>query len=225
MFKTAAGLVLAVSLIGVAAPSTAAAQTRNNRTILTFSQPIEVPGRILPAGTYTFQLADSLSDRHVVQIFNADGSEIITTILAINNYRMTATDKTVVTFNEAVRGEPEAIRAWFYPGNNFGQEFVYPRDRAVELAVAARTVVPAVTVANASVEELRTVPLVAITPERREAPIAAVIQTTPVAEGEQARLLPRTASALPLIALFGLLSVVGGLGLRAYRKPAFTPIQ
>ena len=225
MFKTAAGLVLAVSLIGVAAPSTAAAQTRNNRTILTFSQPIEVPGRILPAGTYTFQLADSLSDRHIVQIFNADGSEIITTILAINNYRMTATDKTVVTFNEAVRGEPEAIRAWFYPGNNFGQEFVYPRDRAVELAVAARTVVPAVTVANASVEELRTVPLVAITPERREAPIAAVIQTTPVAEGQQARLLPRTASSLPLIALFGLLSVVGGLGLRAFRKPAFTPIQ
>jgi hypothetical protein len=225
MFKTAAGLVLAVSLIGVAAPSTAAAQTRNNRTVLTFSQPIEVPGRILPAGTYTFQLADSLSDRHIVQIFNADGSEIITTILAINNYRMTATDKTVVTFNEAVRGEPEAIRAWFYPGNNFGQEFVYPRDRAVELAVAARTVVPAVTVADASVEDLRTVPLVAITPERREAPIAAVIQTTPVAEGQQARLLPRTASSLPLIALFGLLSVVGGLGLMAFRKPAFTPIQ
>jgi hypothetical protein len=95
----------------------------------------------------------------------------------------------------------------------------------VELAVAARTVVPAVTVADASVEDLRTVPLVAITPERREAPIAAVIQTTPVAEGQQARLLPRTASSLPLIALFGLLSVVGGLGLMAFRKPAFMPIQ
>jgi hypothetical protein len=225
MFKTATGLVLAVSLIGSAAPSTAAAQTRNNRTVLTFSQPIEVPGRILPAGTYTFQLADSLSDRHIVQIFNADGSQIITTILAINNYRLTATDKTVVTFNESVRGAPEAIRAWFYPGNNFGQEFVYPKERAVALAVAAKTVVPAVTVVNVTLDELKTAPLVAITPERREAPIAQVIQTTPVAEGQQARLLPRTASSVPLIALFGFLSLVAGLGLMAFRKPAFSPIQ
>ena len=225
MFKTATGLVLAASLMIAAAPSTAAAQTYDNRTVLTFSQPIEVPGRILPAGTYTFQLADSLSDRHIVQVFNADGSQIITTILAINNYRMQATDKTVVTFNESVRGAPEAIRAWFYPGNNFGQEFVYPKARAAELAVAAKTVVPAITVVDATPETLRTAPLVAITPDRSEAPIAAAIQTTPVAEGQQARQLPRTASALPLIALFGFLSVAVGLGLMAFRKPALAPLQ
>ena len=225
MFKTATGLVVALAIIAAAAPSTADAQTRNNRTVLTFSQPIEVPGQILPAGTYTFQLADSLSDRHIVQIFNADGSQIITTVLAINNYRMQATDKTVITFNESVRGAPEAIRAWFYPGNNFGQEFVYPKARAEELAVAAKTVVPAITVADANADALRTAPLVAITPERREAPIASVIQTTPVAEGQQARRLPRTAGNLPLVALFGLLSIAAGLGLMAFRKPALAPLQ
>jgi hypothetical protein len=31
-------------------------------------------------------------------------------------------------------GEPQAIRAWFYPGDNYGQEFVYARKVAVELA-------------------------------------------------------------------------------------------
>ena len=129
MFKAALSIGV-LSLITAVAPSAADAQTRNNRTTLTFSQPIEVPGRILPAGTYVFELADSLSDRHIVQISNADGSELITTVLAINNYRLTPTEKTVVTFNEVTRGAPEAIRAWFYPGNNYGQEFVYGRGRA-----------------------------------------------------------------------------------------------
>lgn len=227
MFKTATGLVAAVSLVTVMGPSTTNAQTRSNRTVLTFSQPIEVPGRILPAGTYVFQLADSLSDRHIVQIFNADGSEIITTILAINNYRLTATDKTVITFNEVARGAPEAIRAWFYPGNNYGQEFVYPKRRAEELAVAVRAPVPALAVepATVTVEVLRTAPLVAITPERREAPLAAVIQTTPVPESQQARQLPRTASTMPLIVLFGFLSTIAGLGLMAFRKPALAPTR
>jgi hypothetical protein len=103
MCKAAFTLSL-LSLIAVAAVSPTDAQTRNNRTTTTFSQPIEVPGRILPAGRYVFQLADSLSDRHIVQISNADGSELITTVLAINNYGLTATDKTVVTFNEVSRG-------------------------------------------------------------------------------------------------------------------------
>ena len=207
----------------VAAPPAADAQTRNNRTTLTFSQPIEVPGRILPAGTYVFELADSLSDRHIVQISNADGSELITTILAINNYRLTATDKTVVTFNEVTRGAPEAIRAWFYPGNNYGQEFVYPKGRAEELAVLARAPVPALSVEPASVEALRTAPLVAVTPERREAPIAQVIQTTPVPASQQARQLPRTASSMPLMMLLGFCSVIAGLGMIAFRKPALAP--
>lgn len=224
MLKSVIGLGLALSVFSVMAPATSDAQTQNNKTVLTFSQPIEVPGRILPAGTYTFQLADSLTDRHIVQIWNADGSEIITTILAINNYRLTATDKTVITFNEVARGAPEAIRAWFYPGNTYGQEFVYPKRRAEELAVAVRVPVPAVAVEVYTPEVLRNAPLVAVTPERREAPLAAVIQTTPLPVGQQARVLPKTATSLPLIALFGFLSTIAGLGLMAYRKPALAPI-
>ena len=225
MFKAALCIGVVFSLITAVAPSAADAQTRNNRTTLTFSQPIEVPGRILPAGTYVFELADSLSDRHIVQISNADGSELITTILAINNYRLTATDKTVVTFNEVARGAPEAIRAWFYPGNNYGQEFVYPKGRAEELAVLVHMPVPALTVEPTSVEVLRTAPLVAVTPERREAPLAQVIQTTPMPESQQARQLPRTASSLPLIMLLAFCSIITGLGMIAYRRPALAPTR
>src|SRR5207253_11036015 len=101
-----------------------------------------VPGvgaQVLPAGTYVFKILDSLSDRHIVQIFNATEDHLYTTILAIPNYRLKATDKTVMTFKERAAGEPEAIRAWFYPGRQWGEEFVYPKEKAVALAKATNT--------------------------------------------------------------------------------------
>ena len=117
--------------------NSAFAQRYDKKTTVTFSAPVEVPGvnaQVLPAGTYVFKLLDSLSDRHIVQIFNKDETKVYSTILAIPNYRLKATDKTVMTFAERAAGEPQAIRAWFYPGDNSGQEFVYPKKRAIELA-------------------------------------------------------------------------------------------
>ena len=93
--------------------------TFNKKTIITFSEPFEVPGvdaQVLPAGTYVFKLLDSLSDRNIVRITNAEGTHVYTTILAIANYRLKPTDKTVLTFKERGEGQPEAIKAWFYPG-------------------------------------------------------------------------------------------------------------
>src|SRR5579864_415466 len=87
----------------------------NKKTTVTFSGPVEVPGvgaQTLPAGTYVFKIADSLSDRHIVQIFNVAMDHVYTTILAIPNYRLKATGKTVVTFRERGEGQPEAIHAW-----------------------------------------------------------------------------------------------------------------
>lgn len=110
-------------------PSASADET-NKMTIVTFSAPFEVPGvgaQVLPAGTYVFKLLDSPSDRHIVQIFNEKQDHIFTTILAIPNYRYRATNKTVITFKERAQGEPPAIRAWFYPGRQWGDEFVYPK--------------------------------------------------------------------------------------------------
>jgi hypothetical protein len=244
MFNKTIRIGLAVSVLGFAGVSMAhAAQTRDNKTTLTFSQPVEIPGHVLPAGTYVFRLADSLSDRHIVQVSDADGSRVIATILAIANYRLTATDKTVITFSEVPRGSPEAIRAWFYPGNSFGQEFVYPKRRAVELAVASKVIVPAVTVDVAAVDALKTAPIIAVTPEQREVPVEAAIQTTPLTTASssaqqtrlqasaqqtelQTRQLPNTASVLPLIVLLGFASIATAFGLMAFGKePAYAPIR
>jgi hypothetical protein len=131
--------VFCLALMGAAFSTGAKADQWSQKTVLTFSGPVEIPGvhlkgwGILPAGTYVFKLLDSQSDRHIVQIFNKDETQVIATILAIPNYRLKATGKTVVTFRERPAGEPEAIRAWFYPGENFGQEFVYPKLRASAL--------------------------------------------------------------------------------------------
>jgi hypothetical protein len=99
----------------------------NKETVLTFNKPIEIPGKVLPAGTYVFKLADSQSDRDIVQISSKDQKHLLATILAIPDYRAEPTDKTVVTFEERLSGSPEALHSWFYPGDTDGIEFVYPK--------------------------------------------------------------------------------------------------
>jgi hypothetical protein len=162
---------------------------------------------------------------------------IYATILAIPNYRLKATDKTVITFTERPAGEPEALRAWFYPGRNWGEEFVYPKARAVVLAKAANTPVlftsadlplevtePIKTVDAPVVATLRTAPVMAVQPTGEEVQLAEVV-TPPPAETEVAmapmpaeKTLPSTASPLPLMALLGLLALGGVLALRTAEK-------
>jgi hypothetical protein len=106
-------------------PSAARADDRNKETILTFRRPVEVPGRVLAAGTYVFRLEDSESNRGIVQIFTDDRKQLLATIVAVPDYRV-QTDDTVVTLEERPAGSPEAIHSWFYPGVNQGLRFVYP---------------------------------------------------------------------------------------------------
>ena len=102
---------LALSLLGFVSASSVLAARQDDKTVLTFSQPVEIPGHVLPAGTYTFKLVDSMSDRHIVQVFNADGSEIIATVMAIPDYRLTPTDETVIKFSEVPAGFPGSASA------------------------------------------------------------------------------------------------------------------
>jgi hypothetical protein len=94
--------------------------------VFTFSGPVEVPGAVLPAGTYEFKLADPDGDRSVLQILNEDGSKVYATLETIPEERSTATGDPVVTFEEHAAGSPEAIRAVFYPGETTGMEVIYP---------------------------------------------------------------------------------------------------
>jgi len=242
-FSKAVPTVFCMALLGATFSPSAKADDYDKKTILTFSQPIEIPPvhiqgyRVLPAGTYVFKLVNSSSNRHIVQIFNKDQNRIFATILAIPNYRLQPKGKTVITFSEAVQGKPQAIRAWFYPGANWGEEFVYPKAKAVELAKATNlpvlqmpaTIKEEVAKPEESRAELEQAPVTAVRPSGEEVEIAQVVTPPPPAEVAQAAAapapapaaepkLPTTASPLPLIALLGLLALGGALTLRVVEK-------
>jgi hypothetical protein len=221
--------IFCLSLVALTFLPSAKADEWNKKTIVTFNEPVEVPGvgaQILPAGTYVFKLFDSQGDRHIVQIFNKAEDHVYTTILAIPDYRVRATGKTVMTFKERAEGQPEAIRTWFYPGREWGDEFVYPKSRAVELAKIVNEPVLATTVElPAEVETLKTAQVIAVKPTGEEVAVTEVIQTPPaeVAAAETpapAAALPKTASPLPLVGLIGLLSLGAGLALWGFSKRA-----
>jgi hypothetical protein len=241
ILKTTTATVFCVALMGVAFSPPASADSWNKTTQVTFSGPVEIPGvhlagwGILPAGTYTFKILDSMQDRHIVQIFNKDQSKIYATILAIPNYRLTATDKTVITFRERPAGQPEALRAWFYPGLNWGEEFVYPKAKAVVLAKESNQPVlftsaeipfevnePIQTADAPVVVELKRAPILAVKPSGEEVQLAEVVTPPParteVASAEVApKMLPATASSLPLMGLLGLLALGGALAIQVVR--------
>jgi hypothetical protein len=129
--------MIAVCVVILAASSVprAAASEWDKKTIVTFNTPVEIPGgKVLPAGTYVFKRLDSQADHNILQIFDKDEKQLIATILAIPNYRLQPADKPVIQFEERPSDSPPALKAWFYPGDNYGLEFVYTQDRATQLA-------------------------------------------------------------------------------------------
>jgi hypothetical protein len=219
-------MVCSLMVLALAITPQVKANEYNKKTTMTFTEPFEVPGvdaQILPAGTYVFKILDSYVDRNIVQISNEDGTHIFTTILAIANYRLKSTDKTVLTFGERGAGQPEAIKAWFYPGETWGQEFVYPKKRAIELAKITKEPVlamPVETTAAVPVETLRRVQIAAIEPTGEEEPVTAVVEPPPATLVAQAdpQTLPNTASSLPLFASIGLISLLAGFSLMIITK-------
>jgi hypothetical protein len=138
-----AGLILGLVVVPLLIFAFRAAPDEENKlTIFTFSTPVEVPGVALGSGTYAFKLADTLSDRDIVQIFDKDRQHLYATVLGINDYTPQPSDKTIIRFSETTKGGPPAIKEWFYPGDQYGVEFVYPQKRAAELAKASNQPVP-----------------------------------------------------------------------------------
>jgi LPXTG-motif cell wall-anchored protein len=243
--KTVPATVFCLTLLGAVFSPVASADAWNRKTVMTFSGPVEIPGvhlkgwQVLPAGTYVFKIVDSQSNRHIVQIFNKEETKVYATILAIPNYRLRATGRTAVTFRERPAGQPPALRAWFYPGRNWGEEFVYSRAQAIQLAKATNTVVLYTTselpmevtketlaVSEPEVAQLREAPVAAIQPSGEDVEIATAVTPPPAAELEPdtaptqvaEMTLPKTASSLPLIGLLGLLALGGAWALGLVKK-------
>lgn len=212
----------------------------SKRTIMTVKETIQLPDHtVLAPGTYTFKLLDSSWDRHIVQVFDKDGMHLITTILAIPNYRLQPTGDSQFTFWEMPAGQAPAMRAWFYPGDNYGQEFVYPKNMSTQIASTAKTAVPSTTAQSPA--EYKTAPITATNetgassslnadtysapapqPVAAPAPVEQpreVASAAPAVESpvEAPADLPHTASSMPAIGLAGLVSMLGFFALRTKR--------
>jgi len=209
------GIFCVALFFALAVPTTVIADDWDHATKLTFTGPVEVPGLALPAGTYWFLLADSDSDRNIVQIWNEDRTQLITTILAIPDYRLQPTGKTVVNFAERPSNQPEAIHSWFYPGANYGEEFVYPKTRAAQFA--KQTSQPVLSMPDQRPQvttQVKQLPVKAINPSGEEIEITEIVATQPVPEAATPSSLPKTGSSLPLVALVGVLALGLALSLR-----------
>lgn len=132
----------AIALTAFLAPG-ARADEWNKLTYLTFSAPVQLPGITLPAGTYAFKLADSWSNRHIVQVFDKQQTKVFGTFLTVSDQKLDPSSKPVVLFSESAAHTPRAVRAWFYPGDTTGDEFVYSKRQAVEIAKNAHQAVMA----------------------------------------------------------------------------------
>ena len=218
-----------VALMAIGLKPAARADMWNKKTIFTFDKQIQVPNKVLEPGTYVFKLADSQSDRHIVQIFNGDERHIITTILAIPNYRLRPRGHTELDFWETPAGMTPAVRAWFYPGDNFGQEFAYKPLMAVQIAAFNKKQVTTTYAKNEEVKKetkaeetviARNEPAPEPTPAPAAEPAPAPAPTPQVEEqakveervqgqADRPAALPKTASDYPLITLAGLLSLGG----------------
>jgi len=137
------GLAVVCALASAGLISTARADEWNKRTIMTVNEPTQVANKVLDPGQYVFKLVNSSNDRHIVQIFDADQSHLIETVMAVPAYRIQPTGSTRLTYWETPPGTAHAVRDWFYPGDYYGQEFPYPAQPAILQASAKTTTVPA----------------------------------------------------------------------------------
>jgi hypothetical protein len=226
-FYIGALAVTGVGLLGMSFVPKAHADAWDKKTIVTVNEPIIAGNKVLDPGTYVWKLLDSPSDRHIVQIFDKDQRHLEETILAIPNYRLQPAGHTQFSFWETPAGVPKAVRAWFYPGDNYGQEFAYPKKLVAQLASAVPAPVPsnyhepeppppapAAEPAPTPEPAPATEPP-APSPEPQVAAPPSEPNTTAPAPAQQPQSLPHTASFNPLIGLLGLssLSLAGLLGL------------
>lgn len=206
--------LLAVFVASILVPAARADQW-NKETIVTFSHPVEVPGKVLPAGTYVMKIANS-QDRQVVQIFTQDQKNILATIAAVPDYRGQASDKTVISFEERPSGKPEALRSWFYPGDNYGVHFVYPKStRETDGDVVAGEQPPAMVAPltesmGPKVSELTAPPVLPVLVEQDPEPAVLAENMGPQPTQANLMTLPKTAGNYLLLPLLGFLLLGSG---------------
>jgi len=202
----------------------------NKRTVVTINEPVIIAGVqtvTLQPGTYVIKLLNHVTNRNIVLFYNEREDKLFATVMAINNYRLFPTEKTVLKYWETPRGNPPALRAWFPAGERWGQEFVYPKGLAAK--IAKETGAKVLTAPATTVEEMKTAPVTEVEPSGVEVPLeeaykppleneelanAAPGPVVPAGEPRPPEALPATASPVFGIGLIGLLTASAGMLLR-----------
>jgi len=212
----------------------ARAEQWDKETVVTFSNPVKVPGKVLPAGTYIFKIANSQSDRQIVQIFTKDQRRVFATIQAVPDYRLQPTDKSLISFEERPSGEPEALNSWFYPGENYGVHFVYPKSTMeptgnphTEVVANAKmpAMVPPVSESMAPmVSQLTSPPVLPVLAKHEPKPEVLAENTVPQPMQARLTVLPKTAGNYLILPLLGLIllgsgsAILGSIRRTCYRS-------
>jgi hypothetical protein len=220
MFKRITMVAFSLAVIWLVMTPAVYADDWDKATRITVNQAFEIPGMILPAGTYIIRIVDLAAERHVVRITSEDGLKVYATLIGIPDFRLEPSEKTAITFYESKVNGPPPLHNWFYPGHQYGIEFAYPMKRAAEIAKVIEEPVlgyeePETFVEPVPAEEWFEAPLVEVTPAGEEVEIAEVEypEFTPTAEPELGPeffeplpSLPRTATSFPLLALAGMMA-------------------
>lgn len=193
----------------------------NKQTTVTLNEPLITGNKVLQPGTYVWKLMDSATNRNVIRIYNEDQSKLETTVLAIPDYRLRPSGRTQFAYWETPAGVPKAVRAWFYPGDNYGRELPYPKKLVAQLAAARPVPVPteykeqAAPASQPSAEVQKPEPapaaapveMASAEPAAQPAPVAQPEPQTNAAPAPEPKSLPKTASYGPLAGLAGLFSL------------------
>lgn len=226
MKKLMTCLALGTFVALAAASAPAYAQSNLENSTFTVTEPVDVGSFTLQPGTYLIKVVLLESNRNLVQVTNEDQTKVFASVLATPHAIVPneAAPTTRFVYYTAAPGQRKALRTWYARETTNGQDIIYPKQRAIEIAAVAKA--PVIAVADEVKEaEYKSAPLLVVTPDQvkpYEAP-AVVVQTAPppvvVAEARPAK-LPATASPVPLFGLLGLVSLGAGLGLRSLANRA-----
>lgn len=221
--------VLSLAAVGLLISPASQADPIKKATTVTFGAPTEIPGMVLPAGTYVMKVPDPYTHSDMVGFYDPNESHLYKLVRTVPAYRNFLVDRTVITFQERAAGAPEAINQWFYPDDNWGRQFVYPKVEVAQIAEVTPPPPPPAPAAIAPVaqqqeqqqEQQEQTEIAQNTPPPAPAQPPAAEEANPPAPSQPAASpspeLPQTASDLPLLLGFGSLLLVAGLCLRLRR--------
>jgi hypothetical protein len=181
--KITVSCAIAFVLLASGVASKASAQTLDERVFFTFSGPVELPGVALAPGKYMFRLADPLASHHVVQVASEDGRKSYGIFFTLPAVRDSPAPEPEVRFMETPAGAPPAIRAWWNAGEQYGHEFIYPKEQARRLAKTAKEPVLTTAAESNTTAQTNTGNLTRVSADGRETKVTSDSQPTAKAPG------------------------------------------